>query len=173
MFVTDQQAAEQTKPGIGSFSDPAAPVTSQLSSAFVPPFIVLQVWPNQLDATLPEPFSQRGGVQCSDRQSHASAFAMGSLRFVAGGLWPAWLVKVFRWESESAMPPRSQNPENAFETGSVNRPRRPAPGSELKNSTEHQQTHYPSTNCGPNSVATLGSQTGTLQAIFSYHFVLS
>jgi len=63
MLMTNQQAAELTEPGVGSFHDPAPFIASQLSSVFIAPsFVASPVGNNQLDAALPESLAQRVGI---------------------------------------------------------------------------------------------------------------
>jgi hypothetical protein len=66
MLMANQQSAELTQPGIGSFHNPAAFVTPHFASIFIAPsLIVLPVRCNQLDGPLLESFAQRIGVVAS------------------------------------------------------------------------------------------------------------
>jgi len=61
--MPDKQSAELTEPRVGSFYDPAAFVSSELSSILIlSEFVVLAVGHDQLDAALGEPFPQWVGV---------------------------------------------------------------------------------------------------------------
>ena len=58
MFVTDQQAAELTEPGVGSFDDPAALISSEFSSVFVAPmFAIVAIRRDEVDTALCEPLA--------------------------------------------------------------------------------------------------------------------
>jgi hypothetical protein len=60
MLMTNQQSAELTKPCIGSLHNPAANITPQFASIFVPSLLVVRpVGRNQFDAAFLEPPSQR------------------------------------------------------------------------------------------------------------------
>jgi len=61
--MSHEESAELTKPGVGSFDDPASFVSPEFSSVFVLPLlIVLPVRNDEVDASLLEPFAQRIGV---------------------------------------------------------------------------------------------------------------
>ena len=63
MFMTNQQPAKLTEPGVGSLHDPTPFVAPQFASIFIPPFsTVSPVRCNQFDAALPQPFPQGVGV---------------------------------------------------------------------------------------------------------------
>ena len=63
MFMTNQQSAELPEPGMGSFHDPAALVTAEFASIFVPSFlVVLAIGGDPVDAPLPEPLPQGIGI---------------------------------------------------------------------------------------------------------------
>jgi hypothetical protein len=63
MLMTDQQPAKLAKPGVGSLHDPAALVTPQFASIFIPPFsTVLPVRCNQFNASPLEALAQRVGI---------------------------------------------------------------------------------------------------------------
>ena len=63
MLMTNQQPAELTKPGVGSLDYPTANVTSQFTSIFVAPLlVVLSVGRNEVDASLLQPLPQGVGV---------------------------------------------------------------------------------------------------------------
>ena len=60
MLMTNQQAAKLAEPGVGSFHDPAAPITPQFAPIFVAPLlIVLPVRRDQFNASLLQPLTQR------------------------------------------------------------------------------------------------------------------
>jgi hypothetical protein len=60
MLMTNQQAAKLAEPGVGSFHDPAALITSQFAPIFVAPLlIVLPVRRDQFHASLLQPLTQR------------------------------------------------------------------------------------------------------------------
>ena len=92
MLMTNQQSAELTEPGVGSFHDPAALVASQFASIFVAPFlVVLPVGRDQLDASLLQSLDAAGRSRSRGRRSRASAFAAGGLSVAGRGLRRAWL----------------------------------------------------------------------------------
>ena len=63
MFMSHQQSAELTKPGVGSLHYPAAHVAPQFASVLVSaPFVVLPVGHDEIDAALLHAFAQRIGV---------------------------------------------------------------------------------------------------------------
>src|SRR5271157_2153530 len=63
MFVSDQQSAELTEPGIGSLHDPTSLITAQLAAIFVSPtLVVLPVRREQFDTTLFQSLAERVGV---------------------------------------------------------------------------------------------------------------
>src|ERR1700756_3373637 len=67
MLMTDQQASELAKPGVGSFDNPTPLVAAQFAPIFVTPLlIVLPVRHDQLDAAFLQSLAQRirivGGV---------------------------------------------------------------------------------------------------------------
>ena len=63
MFMTNQQSAELTEPGIGSFHDPAPLVSPHLSSVVVAlPLVVFPVGRDQFDSPFLQPLAQRIGV---------------------------------------------------------------------------------------------------------------
>lgn len=60
MFMTNQQPAELTQPGIRSFDYPAALIPSQFASIFVAPeFVVVAVRHDQFNTTFLEPLTKR------------------------------------------------------------------------------------------------------------------
>jgi len=78
MLMTNQQTAKLTKPGVGSFYDPAAPVSPHLASIFITPvLVVLPVRRQQFDATLVQPFPQRVGI-VAGISDHALRFLPGA-----------------------------------------------------------------------------------------------
>src|ERR1039457_2792237 len=63
MFMTDQQSAKLSQPGVGAFDNPAPFVASQFSAIFISPLlVVLPVRRYQLDATPFPSLSQWIGV---------------------------------------------------------------------------------------------------------------
>jgi hypothetical protein len=61
--MAHQQSAELTEPGVGAFDDPAALVSSELTSILVlPQLVVGPIGHDQLDTSLAKPFTQRVGV---------------------------------------------------------------------------------------------------------------
>jgi hypothetical protein len=60
MFMTNQQSAELAEPCIGPLYNPAALVSPQLASVFVPSLLVVRpIGHNQFDAALLEPLTER------------------------------------------------------------------------------------------------------------------
>jgi len=81
--MTDQQAAELTEPGVGSFHNPAALITSQFASILVAPsLVVLPVGGNQFDPFLLQALTQWVGVVAA-----VGNHARGLLPWAA---FPAW-----------------------------------------------------------------------------------
>jgi hypothetical protein len=61
--MANEESAELTKPGVGSFDDPASFVTPELSAVLVPAvFTVLAVRNDKVDAAFLQPLAQRIGV---------------------------------------------------------------------------------------------------------------
>src|ERR1039457_7597954 len=76
--MANQQPAKQTKPGIGSLHDPAAPVSPQLAPIFVTPvLVVLPVRSNQFDASLLQSLPQGIGI-VAGIGDHAFRFLPGT-----------------------------------------------------------------------------------------------
>jgi hypothetical protein len=63
MLMTNQQAAKLSEPRIGSFQDPSAFISAELSAIFIAPsLVVLPVRRNQFNTALFEALAQRIGV---------------------------------------------------------------------------------------------------------------
>jgi hypothetical protein len=61
--MTDEESAELTQPGVGTFDDPAAFISSEFSSVLVAPVLaVLAIRDDEVDTALCEPLAQRIGV---------------------------------------------------------------------------------------------------------------
>ena len=60
MLMTNQQPAKLAEPGVGSFHDPAALITSQFAPVLVAPLlVVLPVRRDQFNASFLQPLTQR------------------------------------------------------------------------------------------------------------------
>src|SRR5258708_18883377 len=60
MFMTNEQAAELTEPGVGTLDDPTPLVAAQLATVFIASVpAVLSVGDDQFDAALLQPLAQR------------------------------------------------------------------------------------------------------------------
>ena len=65
MFMTNQQSAELSEPGVGALHNPAAEISSQFPPIFVAPLpVVLPIRHNQVDAAFVQPPTQRV-AECS------------------------------------------------------------------------------------------------------------
>jgi hypothetical protein len=61
--MAHEESAELTEPGVGSFDDPAALISSEFSAVLVAPVLaVLAIGHDEVDTALCEPFAQRIGV---------------------------------------------------------------------------------------------------------------
>jgi hypothetical protein len=61
--MTHEESAELTEPGVGSFDDPAALISSEFSSVLVAPMLaVLAIRNDEVDTAFCEPLAQRIGV---------------------------------------------------------------------------------------------------------------
>jgi hypothetical protein len=61
--MANQESAELTEPGVGTFDDPASFVTPEFSAVLVAPELaVLAIGNDEVDAALGQPFAQRIGV---------------------------------------------------------------------------------------------------------------
>jgi hypothetical protein len=83
MFMTNQQTAKLSQPGVGAFHNPATFVSPQFSPIFVASvLIIFPIRHNQIDATFFKPLSQGVGVVGSIRN-----YPVGLLPRPTFGLW--------------------------------------------------------------------------------------
>jgi hypothetical protein len=91
MFMSNQQSAKLTEPGVGSLYDPTTLVAAQFASVFIPPcFVVLAIGGDQFDASLPEPPYATDRNRSRRRRLGAPASGAGGRAVAGPRLRPAW-----------------------------------------------------------------------------------
>jgi hypothetical protein len=92
MFVTNQQAAKLSDPGIGSFHNPSTIVATQFAAIFIAPSpVVLPVRRKEFDSALFEPLTQRIGIVAAVGYDAFWLLPRASFRPGVRGLLRRWL----------------------------------------------------------------------------------
>ena len=92
MLMTNQQPAKLAEPGVGSFHDPAALITSQFAPVLVAPLlVVLPVRRDQFNASFLQPLTQRVRIVAAVGDYAVPASVAAGLSGGVRGLRRAWL----------------------------------------------------------------------------------